>query len=234
MTKPRKLSIVNMKVLKQLIKLILFSLLVQARRARRTGTQLINKVKDRKLYCECGETIIKDGKNQWIQRLMGFNKPVDGKRLRCGYSINDMHSTKLVNTFENRKFKRKCVSKTGFCYSMEMKRKDGTHTSKIIVFVRSRPPRTKTSVYGRRWTDGRTFVRGGWSDLWIKNVPAPVVNYLTLSRLSDGHVQTVIQKIYHFIQLLMVVLKRTTCYWSKVEHLSMTRKMSVYRHNPTG
>ena len=133
MTKPRKLSIVNMKVLKQLIKLILFSLLVQARRARRTGTQVINKVKDRKLYCECGETIIKDGKNQWIQRLMGFNKPVDGKRLRCGYSINDMHSTKLVNTFENRKFKRKCVSKTGFCYSMEMKRKDGTHTSKIIV-----------------------------------------------------------------------------------------------------
>ena len=121
-----------MKVLKQLIKLILFSLLVQARRARRTGPQVINKVKDRKLYCECGETIIKDGKNQWIQRLMGFNKPVDGKRLRCGYSINDMHSTKLVNTFENRKFKRKCVSKTGFCYSMEMKRKDGTHTSKNL------------------------------------------------------------------------------------------------------
>ena len=126
-----------MKVLKQLRKLILFSLIVQARRARRTGPQVINKVKDGKLYCECGETIIKDGKNQWIQRLMGSNKPVDGKRLRCGYSINDMHSTNLVNTFENRKYKRKCVSKTGFCYSMEMKRKDGTHTSKNIIYVRS-------------------------------------------------------------------------------------------------
>jgi len=137
MTKSRKLSIVNMKVLKQLRKLILFSLIVQARRARRTGPQVINKVKDGKLYCECGETIIKDGKNQWIQRLMGSNKPVDGKRLRCGYSINDMHSTNLVNTFENRKYKRKCVSKTGFCYSMEMKRKDGTHTSKNIIYVRS-------------------------------------------------------------------------------------------------
>ena len=89
--------------------------------------------KTKKLFCECGETIIKDGKNQWIQRLMGFNNPVDGKRLRCGYSINDMHSTNRENTFENRKYRRKCVSKTGFCYSMEMKRKDGTHTSKIIV-----------------------------------------------------------------------------------------------------
>ena len=123
-----------MKILKQLVKLILFSsLLVQARRARRTDPQVINKVKKKKLFCECGETIIKDGKNQWIQRLMGFNNPVDGKKLRCGYTINDMHSTNLVNTFENRKYKRKCVSKTGFCYSMEMKRKDGTHTSKIIV-----------------------------------------------------------------------------------------------------
>ena len=122
-----------MKILKQLVKLILFSSsLFQARRARRTNPQVINKVKNKKLFCECGETIIKDGKNQWIQRLMGFNNPVDGKRLRCGYSINDMHSTNRLNTFENRKYKRKCVSKTGFCYSMEMKRKDRTHTSKII------------------------------------------------------------------------------------------------------
>jgi len=128
MTEPRKLSIVDMKVLKQLIKIILFSLLIQARRQRRTDPQVINKVKGRKLLCECGEKIVKDGENQWIQRLMGLNRPVDGKKLRCGYSINDMHSTNLVNTLEKRKYKRKCISKTGFCYSMEMKRKDGTHT----------------------------------------------------------------------------------------------------------
>ena len=121
-----------MKVLKQLVQLILISsLLVQARRPRRAA-QFINKIKQKKLFCECGQTIIKDGKNHWIQRLMGVNNTVDGKRLRCGYSINDMHSTNLVTVFENRKYKRKCISQTGFCYSMEMKRKDGTHTSKII------------------------------------------------------------------------------------------------------
>ena len=127
-----KISVVHMKVLKQLVQLILISsLLVQARRPRRAA-QFINKIKQKKLFCECGQTIIKDGKNHWIQRLMGVNNTVDGKRLRCGYSINDMHSTNLVTVFENRKYKRKCISQTGFCYSMEMKRKDGTHTSKII------------------------------------------------------------------------------------------------------
>ena len=130
---PRKLSIVHMKVLKQLVQLILISsLLVQARRPSRADLQFINKIKQKKLFCECGQTIIKDGKKHWIQRLMGLNKTVDGKRLRCGYSINDMHSTDLVTVFKNRKYKRKCISQTGFCYSMEMKRKDGTHTSKII------------------------------------------------------------------------------------------------------
>ena len=127
-----KISVVHMKVLKQLVQLILISsLLVQARRPRRAA-QFINKIKQKKLFCECGQTIIKDGKNHWIQRLMGVNNTVDGKRLQCGYSINDMHSTNLVTVFENRKYKRKCISQTGFCYSMEMKRKDGTHTSKII------------------------------------------------------------------------------------------------------
>ena len=125
-----------MKVLKQLPNLILVLLVIEARRARRTGPQVVNKVKDRKLFCECGETIVKDGRNQWIQRLMGLDKPVDGKKLRCGYTINDMHSTNLVKTLEKRKYKRKCVSKTGYCYSMEMKRKDGTHTSKNLT-VRS-------------------------------------------------------------------------------------------------
>ena len=136
MTEPRKLTIVTMKVSKRLFKLILLSLVINARRARRTDPQVINKIKNpkpRKLFCECGETIVKDGKNQWIQRLMGTDKPMDGKKLRCGYTISEMHSTNLVKTAEKRKYKRKCVSKTGFCYSMEMKRKDGTHTSKIIM-----------------------------------------------------------------------------------------------------
>ena len=70
-----------MKVLKQLLNLILVLLVIEARRARRTGPQVVNKVKDRKLFCECGETIVKDGENQWNQCMKncctrnGCNKP---------------------------------------------------------------------------------------------------------------------------------------------------------------
>ena len=113
------------------MKLMLLSLLIHARRTKRTGPHVVTRVKNRKVFCQCGEMILKDGENQWIQRLMGMDQQVDGVMLQCGYTMIDIHSTDLAKTVEKRKYKRKCVSKTGYCYSMEMKRKDGTHTCKL-------------------------------------------------------------------------------------------------------
>ena len=122
-----------MKSIKQLMKMVLLSLLIHARRTKRTGPHVVTRVKNRKVFCQCGEMILKDGENQWIQRLMGMDQPVDGVMLQCGYTMIDIHSTDLAKTVEKRKYKRKCVSNTGYCYSMEMKRKDGTHTSEFTI-----------------------------------------------------------------------------------------------------
>ena len=116
-------------------------------------SKIVEKVGKQPVYCKCGEKIVKDGKNNWIQNMIGLNITVDDLQLRrvflefaktlnsvtkhtsenlirCGYTIMDMHSTDLLHTFTNRKYKRKCLSNTGYCYTMEMKRKDGTHSSK--------------------------------------------------------------------------------------------------------
>ena len=119
--------------------------------------KIVEKIGKQPVYCKCGEKIVKDGKNNWIQNMIGMNRTVNSLQLRlvffenantlnwvtkhilenlirCGYTIMDMHSTDLLHTFTNRKYKRKCLSNTGYCYTMEMKKKDGTHTSKLNRF----------------------------------------------------------------------------------------------------
>ena len=42
----------------------------------------VNKDGKRPVYCKCGEKIVRDGKHDWIQKMVGSNETVGGLEVR--------------------------------------------------------------------------------------------------------------------------------------------------------
>ena len=46
------------------------------------STKIVDKVGKGPVYCKCGEKIVRDGKHNWMQKMIGSNETVGGLELR--------------------------------------------------------------------------------------------------------------------------------------------------------